>query len=226
MTQSDKSAASVRTNSARLEAFSDAVFAFSATLLVVSLEVPNNFPQLINELQGFVAFGIRFAVLITLWAVHHAFFRRFKIADSMMVFLNSCLLFVILFYVYPMKFLTEAIVSPFVGGATPGLGMSGYQDLSLMFTLYSMGFVAIFCCVVLMYRHAYRQSGVLNLDATQKREALFYTRHYGLFVVVGVLSILLSLFQVGIRIGFPGFVYMILGPLCYGHAVWHNKKAR
>lgn len=214
----------MRTDATRLEAFSDAVFAFSATLLVVSLEVPDNFPELITELQGFVAFGIRFGVLITLWTIHHAFFRRFQIADSMMVFLNACLLFVILFYVYPMKFLTEAIVSPFIRGSTPGLGMSGYNDLSLMFTLYSLGFVAIFVCVVLMYRHAYRNHKALGLSSAQKREALFYMRHYGIFVAAGILSILLSLLQVGIKIGLPGFVYMILGPMCYGHAIWHNKQ--
>lgn len=223
-TDKDQQAASLRTNATRLEAFSDAVFAFSATLLVVSLEVPDNFPQLITELQGFIAFGIRFGVLITLWTVHHAFFRRFQIADGMTVFLNACLLFVILFYVYPMKFLTEAIVSPFIRGTTPGLGMSGYQDLSLMFTLYSLGFVAIFLCVVLMYRHVYRKHRALNLSSSQKREALFYTRHYGIFIGVGMLSILLSLLQIGIQIGLPGFVYMILGPLCYGHAIWHNKQ--
>ncbi len=87
----------------RLEAFSDAVFAFSATLLVVSLEVPKTFPQLVDDLMGFFAFALSFMALMLIWSVHNAFFRRYGLQDGWTVFINACLLFVILFYVYPLK---------------------------------------------------------------------------------------------------------------------------
>ena len=47
----------------RLEGFSDAVFGFALTLLVVSLEVPESFPALKQTLSGFLPFAATFAVV-------------------------------------------------------------------------------------------------------------------------------------------------------------------
>ncbi len=101
----------------RMEGFSDAVFGFAATLLVVSLEVPRSVPELVADLQGFLAFGLSFAALVLIWSVHHAFFRRFDIEEGTTLVINSVLLFVVLFYVYPLKFVAEVI-----SGAVLGVG--------------------------------------------------------------------------------------------------------
>src|ERR671913_664995 len=73
----------------RIEGFSDAVFGFAITLLVVSLEVPNTFDELLTMLRGFVAFGASFAVLIMIWYEHYTFFRRYGFEDLWIIALNS-----------------------------------------------------------------------------------------------------------------------------------------
>jgi uncharacterized membrane protein len=93
----------------RLEHFSDAVFAFAVTLLVVSLEVPKSVPELMVALRGFVAFGVCFAMLGMVWRFHCHFFRRYGLQDGWVTFLNFVLLFFVLFYVYPLKFLVSAM---------------------------------------------------------------------------------------------------------------------
>jgi hypothetical protein len=89
----------------RLQGFSDAVFGFALTLLVVSLEVPRSFDQLWHAMLGLPAFAASFAIVLWIWWEHHEFFRRYGLDDGPTVVLNALLLFVVLFYVYPLKFM-------------------------------------------------------------------------------------------------------------------------
>ncbi|HUS16882.1 MAG TPA: TMEM175 family protein, partial [Chloroflexia bacterium] len=54
----------------RMEGLTDAVFAFAITLLIVSLEVPHTFAELIEIAKGFGAFVLTFAVLMLVWYQH------------------------------------------------------------------------------------------------------------------------------------------------------------
>jgi hypothetical protein len=85
----------------RLEGFSDAVFGFALTLLVVSLETPNDFQALRQMVTSFLPFALMFAMVCWIWYEHNLFFRRYGMQDAWTVFLNCILLFVVLFYVYP-----------------------------------------------------------------------------------------------------------------------------
>lgn len=210
----------------RLETFSDGVFAFSATLLVVSLEVPKTFPELASELKGFIAFGVSFAALVLIWSVHNAFFRRYGLHDRMTIIFNSCLLFVVLFYVYPLKFVVVGLVNSFLHLDPEAVTLNTIDELAQLFMLYSGGFVAVFLCIAALYLHAYHKRFDMNLNESEVQEALFHFRHYSIFVIVGLISVLTALLHLGLRFGLPGFIYMLLGPLCYFHAIntYRHKK--
>src|SRR5215470_2239870 len=102
----------------RLEGFTDAVFAFAVTLLVVSLEVPKTFQDLVIAMKGFVAFAICFTILVQVWYFHYKFSRRYGLQTIYTIVLNAALIFVVLFYVYPLKFLFTLAVGSLSGGAT------------------------------------------------------------------------------------------------------------
>ena len=123
----------------RIEGFSDAVFGFALTLLVVSLEVPPDFDALKQTLRGFLPFALTFALISWIWFVHYAFFRQFGLEDRLTIFLNSVLLFVVLFFVYPLKVIANSLVG---FGQGTGLIMSESDGRMLMW-LYSAGFVAM-----------------------------------------------------------------------------------
>src|SRR5215831_14403615 len=102
----------------RLESFTDAVFAFAVTLLVVSLEVPHTFAELVAAMKGFVAFALCFLILMQTWYFHYKFSRRYGLQTVYTIFLTAVLIFVVLFYVYPLKFMFTLAVGGLSGGLT------------------------------------------------------------------------------------------------------------
>ena len=227
MSTAPVSRAAAEPGSARVEAFSDAVFAFAATLLVVALEVPATFAELERVLLGFVPFTISFGALILIWSVHRAFFRRFPMGDRVTVALNSCLLFVVLFYVYPLKFLARGIATMLFGREVGGGGdIQSFESLARLFAWYGGGFAAIFLFVALLYRHGAARAAARGLGEAARAEARFLARHYAIFVAVGLVSIALALSGLGLRVALPGWIYGALGPLCGAHGFWSARRAR
>lgn len=211
----------------RLEGFSDGVFAISATLLVVSLDVPRSVDQLFESLRGFAAFALSFTMLVHIWAVHNRFFRRYGLDDGWTVALNSALLFVVLFYVFPLKYLSLALVQVFAGPQPGEARLFGSaEDAGALLSVYAAGFVAVFLMVALLYRHAWRRRDVLRLDAARAGEARFWMRHFLIYVGVGLAALAMAQLGLGLQIGAPGWIYGLLGPLCWWHgARWGPRVA-
>ncbi len=198
-------------NISRIEAFSDAVFAFAATLMVVTFDTDERLFISHVKTANFITFGVSFFVLLALWSVHYHFFRRNNYMDNWIIALNAVLLFVILYYIFPLK----SLLDTWFGGE----GIS-IENFSALFQLYSLGFFLIFLCFSLMYLRAYKKTKSLE----NSLQLLFYARHFGIYVFVAFVSILVAKFQWGLRFAMPGMVYFLLGPLCWYHAVQFNKK--
>lgn len=171
-TSSEKRSPAFHTRSrevSRIEAFSDVVFGFSLTLLVVSLEVPHTFSELMGDMRGFVPFAVCFAIFGQVWWQHHNFFRRYGLDDGITATLNFMLLFVMLFYTYPLKFVFVGMFNEFTGHmqvhAASGQMVPWIepQQAPTLMTIYGLGYATVFLIFVLLYMNALRQKEHLQL---------------------------------------------------------------
>ena len=205
----------------RLEGFSDAVFGFALTLLVVSLEVPSTYAELMQAMRGFGAFAVCFGVVAWIWYEHNLFFRRFGLEDGWTVLLNLLLLFVVLFYVYPLKFVFTMLLGGVFGGSRPTGPSPAGSGASLML-IYSLAVFILFLIFALLYWHALRQRAELELDNLGVFDARTGVWRHLLTAAVALVSILITLILPR-QAPFAGMIYFVLGPL---HAVYGFMRGR
>lgn len=204
----------------RLEAFCDVIFGFALTLLVVSLEVPRNYAELIAAIRGFVPFAICFAQLVMIWRAHYIFSRRYGLEDSYTVFLNVVLLFVVLFYVYPLKFVFTMLFLE-ITGALPANALDMAQA-SVVMRIYAVGFAAVFVLFLLMYAHAFKLRRELNLSAAELRETRNAVQENLILAFIGAISFSVAFY----RSDWAGWTYSLIGPVLWAHGAIFGKKVR
>ena len=204
----------------RLEGFSDAVFGFAVTLLVVSLEVPSTFDDLLATMRGFFAFAICFLLLFSVWHDHYKFFRRYGMQDAFTVRMTAALLFIVLFFVYPLKFLFTAVVDQLLGFGEEvrlqdGAVVEAIRDEQwpLLMAIYGAGFVAVQLVFILLYLRAYARRDDLGLDAYELSVTREETRSFFINAGVGVASILVAVVGGPGAVAFAGWIYVSLFPL-------------
>ena len=81
---------------ARIEAFSDGVFAIAITLLILEIKIPVENGDLANQLlrqwPSYIAFVISFLFIGIMWINHHRLFNHIKRSDNVLMVLNLLLL--------------------------------------------------------------------------------------------------------------------------------------
>jgi uncharacterized membrane protein len=134
---------------ARIEAFSDSVFAIIITLLVLDLRVPREEAirgtwlgdVLRQEWPTFIAFVLSFLQVGVVWANHHAMFHYIRRSDHRLL-------------VYNLLLLLCAAVLPFTSSLLAEYARADEADLRLAALLYSG---ALFTCGVffnVVWQHA------------------------------------------------------------------------
>ncbi len=223
----------------RIEGFSDAVFAFAVTLLVVSLEVPRTFDELLATMRGFAPFAVSFSLLMLVWFWHYRFFRRYGLNDSVTITLNAVLLFVVLFYIYPLKFVFTLLINSVIFA----LGFQSFNpDIVLpdgrvespiseaqapaLMMVFSLGYLAVHLVFAILYLHAYRKRVTLDLTVIELIETRSSIQLYMLSVGLGLLSLALVLFGGVAYTAWAGNIYWLIPVINTYNGITTGRRIR
>ena len=222
----------------RIEAFSDAVFAVAFTLVVLSSAVPETFAGLRKSIQDIIPSFICIVLIVVIWYQHYVFFLRYGLQNTKTVTVNTFLLFLLLIYVYPLKFLARFLVelySELIFGRPDNFmndfgGQMNSENMTLLMTAYGAGATLIFVAMTWLYREAYKRREELELneyEAFTTKVSLWQNLLMSSIPFVSTVVAFLHPFGYGaLNFAIAGFIYMLYPPvmITFGYRV--KKKSQ
>ncbi|MBS0433038.1 MAG: DUF1211 domain-containing protein [Proteobacteria bacterium] len=201
----------------RIEAFTDAAFAFAVTLLMIGGgHVPTDVGQLKSALQGVPAYAASFALLCLFWHAHYLWYRRYGIEDGASIFLSLLLVFMVLIYIYPLHMMFNAAIYAGNGSQAAHLPARAAADWETIYVIFGIAYASMSVVILLFYHHALRMRGSLELDAREVIITRAGLLRWALSVGIGLLSALLAwwLLPANARttslVAIPGLTYWLI----------------
>jgi uncharacterized membrane protein len=173
------------TETARLEAFSDGVFAVAITLLILEIKVPGYDgdlgAKLLLQWPSYLAFVISFAFIGIMWMNHHRLFTHIRKSDDTLLILNLALMF-------------GVIVIPFTTSVLAAhLGHPGARTAVIVYDSSYLGIAVFFS---LLWRYAASRDGHLLDKSVDHETAEKLTQQYNYGPLAYAIAIALAWFSI------------------------------
>jgi uncharacterized membrane protein len=153
---------------ARIEAFSDGVFAIAITLLILEIQVPPQTPHgdlrsaLVDLWPSYLAFLASFMTIGVMWLNHHRLFTLINKKDDGLIAFNLLLLLGVTWLPFPTALLAEHL-------------LGAHADQQVAALIYAGSFLALAIVFNVMWRYAVRV-GIVNDEVN----AAAITKQYSL----------------------------------------------
>lgn len=171
---------------ARLEAFSDGVFAILITILVLEFHVPEYHQghlaaAIAQQWPEFLAYAVSYFYVGTLWLFHHDYFASLKVIDRNLNLINLLSMFSVTLLDYPMSLVATAIAE------------RNTADIRVSFMIYSAVALFISSVYYVMYRYLYTHQQMMDknhfvFDRGIKMDPLRSIALYGLAIITSIWS--------------------------------------
>jgi uncharacterized membrane protein len=218
----------------RLENFSDAIFALAITLLLISTTPPSSFEQIKRFAFDLIPFLLCIILIVSIWYEHYTFFLRYGLRSRKIVMLNTLFIVIVLFYVYPLKFLTRLLLYPIAylfgnDSITAELAnMIKGEDIADLMIIYGIGASGIFLVLMLMYRYALKSADELKLTRLEVFDTQTKINTNFIMGIIPLLSVLIAFILRGNWMAgmFSGFTYFLITPAMMIQGKMMSKKRK
>jgi len=224
----------------RMEAFSDSIFAFSISVLIFSTAVPINYSGFITTLEGIIPFGLCFLFIMIIWKEHARFFDLFPIYDSKTQNLNGLLLFLILFYIFPLKYIFTIVAKLLIINIGGLLGLTKMtladqeylrnaiprESRNMIYIVFALGWIGVFGTYALLYQRAKTYCKNLVVPAIIAFEAKAGFKESLFKIAIPIVAIILVIILSGKNKDLSNFVYVLNWPLLTLFKRWKTKQIK
>ena len=212
--------------SSRLENLTDAVFAFAITLLVIASEVPKTYVELQASMYDFIGFIACILMLLALWSNHATYFLKYGLQDKRTKTLNFLFLFVLLFYIYPLKYLfsyigsvqlvnmlrnfgftSDAYLIALEKARLAQLSVDDWADIMIRF---GIGLLAMHSILFGFFQNAYQNRKLFKLNKLELFETKTSMIAFLMIMVICILSIAIVVIGGGYYSGYSGMIYLAI----------------
>lgn len=199
----------------RIEAFTDAAFAFAVTLLMIGGgHVPTDVTELLGALQNLPGYALSFVLLCLFWYAHYDWYRHFGIEDGLSIMSSLLLVFLVLIFVYPLHMMFDAVILIGSGNAAGTVHIRTWHDWRIVYLVFGIAFASMSAVIAFLYMHALRLGKALELNAVETLITRYGLWRWCASVGVGLLSALTALVVptkgTALVYALPGLTYCLL----------------
>jgi hypothetical protein len=142
--------------------------------------------------------------------------------DGASRFLTCVMLFLVLFYVYPLKFLFNFSVTGLLFDESAQPVSMTRSQFSALLVIYGVGFAAVYLAMTFLYLHAYRLRDVLELTELERFDTRYQIFRLLTLVAVGLIAALLAC--IPLTRNWSSLVYILLFPILRTSRLIHRRR--
>jgi hypothetical protein len=151
--------------------------------------LPTSVPDMLHALRGLPAFATSFLLIVRIWYAHRGWSRHYDLEDMRAIRLSLVLVFLVLVFVYPLRFIFSLLFGWLSHGwlADQPIELNSIEEYRMAFEVYGLGFAAIAAVFALLYRHAERMAAEIGLDAAERAATRM---HVAIWCAIGGIALL------------------------------------